>query len=200
VEGLYVLLGNGDGTFETPVQFDTTHRFGGPSAAVGDFNRDGKPDVAVGNPYNPEVSVFLNRATQAAYSGIADGVWYFHVRAVDESAVGGPTATRVVRIDTQRPSAQAPASATVKHGDVARLTYVVNDPPPSAGWCNVKILIEDLRSNVKLVVRAHHILDGVTTYAAFRCHLPRGTYYFRVHATDPAGNQSLAATNRLYVN
>jgi hypothetical protein len=44
--GVSVLLGNGDGTFQAPLHF----RFAGWlafSVAVGDFNGDGKPDLAV---------------------------------------------------------------------------------------------------------------------------------------------------------
>jgi len=42
--GVYVLLGNGDGTFQAPVQYP----MGGSisSVAVADFNGDGKPDIA----------------------------------------------------------------------------------------------------------------------------------------------------------
>jgi hypothetical protein len=57
-QGVSVLLGNGDGTFLTAVNYP-----GGiqPSAvAVGDFNGDGKQDLAVANETNPgTVSVLL---------------------------------------------------------------------------------------------------------------------------------------------
>jgi hypothetical protein len=52
-----VLLGNGDGTFQTPVVFSS----GGTwvtSVAVGDLNRDGKPDLVLANGSN--VGVLLN--------------------------------------------------------------------------------------------------------------------------------------------
>jgi hypothetical protein len=39
-----VMLGNGDGTFRAPVSYLT---FGAYSLAVGDFNKDGKPDILV---------------------------------------------------------------------------------------------------------------------------------------------------------
>jgi hypothetical protein len=43
-----VLAGNGDGTFQAPVSYDTGV-YGTMSVVVGDFNADGKPDVATGN-------------------------------------------------------------------------------------------------------------------------------------------------------
>jgi len=52
-----LLLGNGDGTFQSQVEYGTG---GAPfSTAVGDFNGDGKLDVATANPNNNTVSVLL---------------------------------------------------------------------------------------------------------------------------------------------
>jgi trimeric autotransporter adhesin len=57
---LLIQSGNGDGTFtlscETPLQF-----VGSQSIAVGDFNGDGQPDLAVTNSGANGVNVFLNR-------------------------------------------------------------------------------------------------------------------------------------------
>ncbi len=195
--GLYVLLGNGDGTFQAPVEFG-----GGVGAGlVGDFNRDGKPDVAGVNSQGDTVSVYLNRGTSATYSGLADGVWYFHVRAVDSGAVGGPTATRAVRIDTQRPCTLAPSAASVQRGGRALLTYGVNDPPPCAGWCAVRITLVDSHG---VVVHRHasgRVHNGVLHQTAFTCSLPKGLYRFFVYATDAAGNtQGNVAANVLVVH
>jgi hypothetical protein len=48
--GLYLFLGNGDGTFQTPHRIVTDKRFAGcgsgPSLVVNDFNSDGKADLA----------------------------------------------------------------------------------------------------------------------------------------------------------
>ena len=53
-----VLLGNGDGTFQTPPGILRAGT--GPiSVAVGDFNGDGKPDLAVANRVSTDVSVLL---------------------------------------------------------------------------------------------------------------------------------------------
>jgi hypothetical protein len=158
-------------------------------AGEGDFNHDGKPDVAIAGASGDTVSVFLSRSTAAAYHGLADGVWYFHVRAVNTGAVGGPTATRAVRIDTQRPSTQAPSPAGVQSGGIAHLTYEVSDPPPCAGWCAVRIEVKNGHGAVLHTHTSGHAHSGVLYQASFRCRLPRGVYRFYVYATDAAGNK-----------
>jgi FG-GAP-like repeat/FG-GAP repeat len=53
-----VYLGNGNGTFQTPVNYQTAT--GGPSAMVlGDFNGDGKLDLAVALQRSSQVSILL---------------------------------------------------------------------------------------------------------------------------------------------
>jgi hypothetical protein len=62
--GVSVLLGNGDGTFRTGVNFDA-----GPSStsvALGDFNGDGAPDLAVVNSPSTSVVVLLNTCVSAS--------------------------------------------------------------------------------------------------------------------------------------
>ena len=53
-----VLLGNGDGTFQPALNFDTGGS-GAVSVVVGDFNRDGAPDLAVANQGSNAVAVLL---------------------------------------------------------------------------------------------------------------------------------------------
>jgi hypothetical protein len=56
--GISVLLGNGDGTFQAPKQRKTGEF---PIGIVsGDFNGDGKPDLAVANGYDATISVLLS--------------------------------------------------------------------------------------------------------------------------------------------
>jgi hypothetical protein len=56
--GIFILLGNGDGTFQTAY---TVSAGDSPSAiASGDFNGDGKPDLAVAN-FDSSVSVLLGK-------------------------------------------------------------------------------------------------------------------------------------------
>lgn len=58
-----ILYGNGDGTFQAPVQI-TAGRY--PDAvAVGDFTGDGRQDIAVANGGDETVSVLLNTGNDA---------------------------------------------------------------------------------------------------------------------------------------
>jgi hypothetical protein len=62
---VHVFLGNGDGTFARDNLFPT----GGAGAfgvAAGDFNGDGRPDLAVASTFSNEVRVLLNTSTAAA--------------------------------------------------------------------------------------------------------------------------------------
>ncbi len=52
-----VLLGNGDGTFQAAVNYDTGT--GPRSIATGDFNSDGNTDLVVANTDSNNVSVLL---------------------------------------------------------------------------------------------------------------------------------------------
>jgi hypothetical protein len=57
--GLFVFLGNGDGTFQTPVNYSYARTSGCCTGiAVGDLNGDGKPDLAL--PVNDGISILLN--------------------------------------------------------------------------------------------------------------------------------------------
>ena len=58
-----VLLGGPGGTFTGPTNFPAGDD--PESVAVGDFNADGAPDLAVANRLSDDVSVLLNDSNQA---------------------------------------------------------------------------------------------------------------------------------------
>ena len=60
VNQIAVLLGNGDGTFGTPTFYTVGTSTNTPtSLTTGDFNHDGKLDVATANTFNNTVSILL---------------------------------------------------------------------------------------------------------------------------------------------
>ena len=98
-----ILYGNGDGTFDakTDLACGRSPYF----VALGDLNGDGYGDLITTDMDDNTVSVFRGTAfLGASYSGKADGIWFFHVRAVNSSGVGGPTTTRELRVDCTAPA------------------------------------------------------------------------------------------------
>ncbi len=64
--GFAVLLGNGDGTFQTPSTFNKPIK--APVVAVGDLNMDGHPDIALTSTFSPFVYVYLGNGA-GGFSG-----------------------------------------------------------------------------------------------------------------------------------
>ena len=89
-----MLLGNGNGTFAAKTDFATGA--GPASVAVGDFNGDGKPDLATANYSANTVSVLLNTGSPPAGSVSLDGgaTWSNSRSVTIDSAVTGATQMR----------------------------------------------------------------------------------------------------------
>jgi len=100
-QSLAVLLGNGDGTFKAPEHFGVNS----PSqVAVGDFNKDGKPDLAVANNIGDsmvDVDVLRNTTFTGAPSAIIS-----HLANGGGAATGGDWSTTILLVNPE----QQPAS------------------------------------------------------------------------------------------
>ncbi len=79
---LFVAMGNGDGTFQTPITWTAID--GDQSMAIADMNGDGRPDVVLGIPDG--VAVFLNDGTGNIFD---NGTYYFFAHNFD--SIGGLT-------------------------------------------------------------------------------------------------------------
>lgn len=70
--GVLILLGNGNGTFQAPVNYSVGSA--PTSVALGDFNADGRVDLAVANSGSDNVSVLLGKGNGAFESAVNYGV------------------------------------------------------------------------------------------------------------------------------
>lgn len=109
-------------------------------------------------------------ATSATFSGLADGEWYFHVRAVDAVGNWGSATHYVLRVDTAAPAVSTDATAS----------YV--------GTATVSVTATDTHSGVATV---EYALDGgAWTEGTSATTSIVGTHTIQARARDIAGNLS----------
>jgi FG-GAP-like repeat len=124
-----VLLGNGDGTFQTPRQFDTVtpvHRFD-----VGDFNRDGATDV-IGAAAFGKVLILLSNG-DGTFRQMPD---VLVVQNVDNTDVAVADYNRDGILDfVAAADAESKFGVALGLGDgTFRLARVITDPMQQRGW------------------------------------------------------------------
>jgi hypothetical protein len=191
-----VLLGSGNGWFAYKSDFST---WSCPySVAVGDFNSDGRADLATASYFANSVGVRLGQVG-THFAGKADGVWYLHVRTVDNIGNGGTTATRIVRIDTTAPAITGLASLT---HPVESTWYSNSDPAfawdaasdSESGLLGYSYVL-DQSSGTAPDTR----VDTTGTTASFASKAD-GVWYFHVRAVDNLGNGGATATRTVRID
>ncbi len=190
-----VLLGNGDGTFQAHSDYSTGN---GPFwVGLGDFNGDGYGDLAVTNYTDGTVSVLLGSgyyrpasATRAAsFTGVKDGTWYFHVRAIDTGGAAGPTSSYQINVDTVAPVTTATGLQS----------------SASTGWVNTQTVTLTAADTAGAalssgVAATYYTIDGTQyTYngSGFTVSTA-GSHVITYWSVDKAGNTEAAHTG--YVN
>ena len=200
-----VLLGKGDGTFMAFQGFATpTH----PHAIVAaDFNGDGMPDLAMpcDTIGGTSVGLLLNTTMTpltTAYSNLTDGVWYFHVCAIDTAGAVGPTVQRTVRVDTVAPITTDnanPGGLSTWHAGPWSLALSPTDPSASDGSHS---------GMVGGAAQTQYSLDnGVTWQTGTAVAFPRwkrgggsGSYVVLYRSTDAAGNREKNETTTVRID
>ena len=122
------------------------------------------------------------------------GAVTYECRSVDGAAIPnteGPVMFTVYR-DLAGPATQALANVTAKAGRRASFQFKVTDVTPKATvWLKV-FKGKRLKKTVKVGSRA----TGSAQRYSWNCGLPRGTYTWKVYATDQAGNAQLKMTGK----
>lgn len=130
-----ILLGNGDGSLRTPVEFPTgSFPF---SAAAGDFNGDGRLDLAVANDADNTVSIFLQQLVPADLS--PDSLTFGPVNVGSTTAAQtisvsnvGSTALEITGISTTADFAET-TNCSTSLASAATCTISVTFTPAVAG-------------------------------------------------------------------
>lgn len=178
---LEVMRGNGDGTFEELMICPTPDW---PSFwTFGDFDSDGYNEVCMNFGWSAPTIMQVGPAT--SYDDVEDGVWYFHVRAIEQDLSGGPIATRVVRIDTTAPEFEVGGvtdGAVYRSGEAPQAEIGATDPnmPDASGLATFEYTDAQTGLNVPI--------GGDS--AAIDMPVEPGRYEYALSASDFAGNAS----------
>jgi len=120
-------------------------------------------------------------------------------------ALGNLEATKscTVRIDTRGPTTSG-QKLSVRRGRKATFNIRITDPQPgSPDAHDLRIKIKNSRGRVVKTLTAPGVgfsTNEATTFVWPKCTLARGTYTYKVYATDQAGNRQVwAGGNRLIV-
>jgi hypothetical protein len=114
-----------------------------------------------------------------------DGAHTLSYRAVDAAGNAEGVHTATVRMDTSRPATQALSKSRVRKGLRATLRFSATDLAPRAVF-TVKVYRS--RRLVKTLPVGLRATNTALRYS-WVCRLARGTYTWKVYATDLAGNR-----------
>jgi hypothetical protein len=130
-----------------------------------------------------------------SYTGLADGVWYFHVRTQSKAGVWGTTATFTIRVDVTAPTAPATVTSSPQVPAV---------PSPNRNVTATWSAGTDATSGVKgysvvfnndSATPADTVQDVPATTTSYSSpSLSDGTWWFHVRTIDNAGNASADKT------
>ena len=196
-DGAFFMAGDGAGGLADPVTLGGGYD---PSVVTADFNRDGRADLAL---VDMDDSGFVGVLTAASPTvnvsegPLADGTWYFHVRAVDGAGNGGKITTLPVNIDTVAPISTLSGLDDAWHGvgDIP-VTIDASDPgyPAAAGvteiqlqalWGGELAIPWDAEGGPAPV-------DGAIHFDGDWGGLPDGVWTLQMRAVDGAGNVETA--------
>jgi hypothetical protein len=132
---------------------------------------------------------------RAAFHGVGDGKWYFHVCACDVAGNWSAPQSLRVQVDTVGPSLSSQSAAQARHDDFATLRYSVSDLRSSRARVTILVLRGDATG---LVIPVGWVPNG-SHLAKFRCALHKGSYRCLLRARDEAGNREQAVARTVLI-
>ncbi len=135
-----------------------------------------------------------------SYSGVADGLWYFHVRARDGAGNWGSTTHRAVRVDTTAPAGLTLLESDVQTGTPSAVTQctVGLSGAGDGGMSGIAGYAVSWSASAVETPSAALTHDAATTEVKSP-ELGDGTWYAHARVCDVAGNWSEAVHLGLFV-
>jgi len=174
-----VLLGSGNGTFQAAISYPASPGINPYSITVGDFNGDGKPDVATANAGSNDVSLLLGNGngtfqaavTYATGDGVTAGITPLSIISIDLNGDG--------KLDLATANNSNDISVLRGNGDGTFQTAAIY----AAGNCPDAITTGDLNADGNPDLVAANVLDN--NIAVF---LGNGDGSFQAAVSYAAGN------------
>jgi len=136
------------------------------------------------NPTTVPTATGGTTTTSVSYSDVADGTWYFHVRAKDAADNWGPATHFRINVDTTGPQAPSGLSATAGEAQV-QLEWT----NPTADFASTRVLrSEDGFASTPASTTSQTIVYEGTASRYLDRGLADRTFYYTVFARDAAGN------------
>ena len=188
-----VLLGNGDGTFQTPVTYSSGGGFAG-SVAVADVNRDGAPDIVVANWCQTNLC-YVGTPAVAVLLGNGDGTF----QAAVDYVPGGDGANWIAVADVNGDGnldllvTTYVVGVMLGKGDGTFFPGVTYD---TGAWGATSVAVADVNGDDKpdLVV-SHGIVNGVGQPVGVLLGNGDGTYQAAVTYDSGGGSVSVAVAD-----
>jgi hypothetical protein len=168
-----VFPGNGDGTFGTPRAFDSGGAFPGASVS-GDFNGDGRPDLAVPIPFSNAVGVLLNTSGQVAAATMTT------LNTSVPSAVFGQTQTLTATVNS--PAGTPTGTVTFFDGNTALGSAPLN----AAGQATLTVALGVGNHALTASFGGSNAFDPSTSAAVAETVSPAATAVALSASTNPA--------------
>ncbi|MGC1961612.1 MAG: VCBS repeat-containing protein [Candidatus Sulfotelmatobacter sp.] len=143
-----VLLGNGDGTFQAAVTYDSGGSFP-DSVAVADVNGDGRPDLLVANTISFSVSVLLGNGDGTFQTAVSyySGEQTWSVTAGDVNGAGKPDL--VVPQFSGAVGEVSEVAVLLGNGNGTFQPYLLDLVFPSGGYAAAQAVIADVNGDGK---------------------------------------------------
>ena len=132
-----------------------------------------------------------------AFSVSAEGASVYEFRSTDTAGNVETAKTVTVRIDRTRPVTKALADRSVRQKKTVKLPFTIIDVAGAQAKVTIKIFKgRTLKKTLSVGTKA----TNVSLSHSYRCRLAKGSYTWKVYATDLAGNaQARAGAKRLTV-
>jgi hypothetical protein len=202
-----VLLGNGDGTFQPAVTYDTGG-FGASSIEVADVNGDGKPDVLVANMFSNTVGLLLGKGDgtfKAVVTYSSGGSFPFSIAVADvngdaepdllvaecANSTCSPGAVGVLLNNTghHTPTATTLVSSADPVNLGQRVTYAANVVTQSGGTAMGTVVFRDGGKSIAIVTLVGNQVHCNRKYYTPGTHTITATY-----SGDTKNTESVSST------